>query len=241
MKDYRQHQEYLALLASVLENPTDDAPRLIIADWIEEHGDDFRAKIIRDVYPIDNGVYSFPDGRLSGIRTYNCRQLDQHLAELPSSHHHWNWPFINRNYRPEVVYLKTESRDFESVRHTLPRNEKHDWVVFRLGFVEELCTTAERFSRYAKNWFRHNPILKVWLRDRRPQDYYPERVFLWSRGPIGLYHANIPDRIAELHTSPLLSAGWPAFRTVDAANLALSDACVRYGRELAGLPDLPKT
>src|SRR5262249_51144151 len=31
--------EVLAFLQDIKENPDDDAPRLILADWLEEHGD----------------------------------------------------------------------------------------------------------------------------------------------------------------------------------------------------------
>src|SRR5262245_6222744 len=36
-----------ALLAAVREQPDDDLPRLAYADWLEEHGDAPRAKLIR--------------------------------------------------------------------------------------------------------------------------------------------------------------------------------------------------
>src|SRR5262245_37983065 len=35
------------LLRSILESPDDDAPRLILADWLEEHGEPERAEFIR--------------------------------------------------------------------------------------------------------------------------------------------------------------------------------------------------
>src|SRR5436305_698754 len=37
-----------ALLAAVLEAPDDDAPRLVYADWLDEHGDPGRGEYIRD-------------------------------------------------------------------------------------------------------------------------------------------------------------------------------------------------
>src|SRR5579871_2100557 len=36
-----------AFLQSIIENPDDDAPRLIYADWLEEHGEAARAEFIR--------------------------------------------------------------------------------------------------------------------------------------------------------------------------------------------------
>src|SRR4051794_39898450 len=41
---------YRGLLDDVIENPDDDTPRLVMADWLEEHGDDVardRARFIR--------------------------------------------------------------------------------------------------------------------------------------------------------------------------------------------------
>jgi uncharacterized protein (TIGR02996 family) len=40
-------RERQALLRGILENPDDDGPRLVYADWLEEHGDPERAAFIR--------------------------------------------------------------------------------------------------------------------------------------------------------------------------------------------------
>src|SRR5262245_51199419 len=40
-------REREALLAAVCETPDDDAPRLVFADWCEEHGEPERAEFIR--------------------------------------------------------------------------------------------------------------------------------------------------------------------------------------------------
>jgi uncharacterized protein (TIGR02996 family) len=44
---YREHPEYRAHVAGVIAAPADDLPRLVLADWIEEHGDPDRANFIR--------------------------------------------------------------------------------------------------------------------------------------------------------------------------------------------------
>src|SRR5262245_54494625 len=36
-----------ALLRDICENPEDDTPRLVYADWLDEHGDADRAELIR--------------------------------------------------------------------------------------------------------------------------------------------------------------------------------------------------
>lgn len=57
--DHHTHPEYLALLARIIETPADDAPRLVISDWLEEHDQIDLAKKIR--YQIAN-----PGHRSSG-------------------------------------------------------------------------------------------------------------------------------------------------------------------------------
>jgi uncharacterized protein (TIGR02996 family) len=41
------HPQYVGLLADIQENPEDDAPRLILADWLEDQGEGERAEFIR--------------------------------------------------------------------------------------------------------------------------------------------------------------------------------------------------
>src|SRR5438105_1761734 len=41
------HPQVVALLLSAKEAPEDDAPRLILADWLEDHGEPDRAEFIR--------------------------------------------------------------------------------------------------------------------------------------------------------------------------------------------------
>lgn len=70
MKDYESDPEYLALLETLLTRPFDDAPRWVIADWIEEHDDEARAAFIRAQL---NGL---PDTDGSQVRYFS-----QHIAD----------------------------------------------------------------------------------------------------------------------------------------------------------------
>jgi uncharacterized protein (TIGR02996 family) len=67
-----------ALLLSVLDRPDDDAPRLVYADWLEEHGDCDRAELIRL--------------QCDGADAPRVRELlDRHAAE-------WAGPAVRRAY-----------------------------------------------------------------------------------------------------------------------------------------------
>jgi uncharacterized protein (TIGR02996 family) len=65
MSGHLAHPDWLALAAAVRANPADDLPRLVAADWLEEHGQAERAEFIRvqcrlaDASPESNG---WPDG-----------------------------------------------------------------------------------------------------------------------------------------------------------------------------------
>jgi uncharacterized protein (TIGR02996 family) len=61
-----------ALLQAILENPDDDAPRLVYADWLDEHGDADRAEFIRVQCELARGA-STP--RRSEVLTDRARQL----------------------------------------------------------------------------------------------------------------------------------------------------------------------
>src|SRR4051794_15056639 len=47
MSDLYRRPEALALLRAARERPEDDSPRLVLADWLEERGDDPRAAFLR--------------------------------------------------------------------------------------------------------------------------------------------------------------------------------------------------
>jgi uncharacterized protein (TIGR02996 family) len=41
------HTDRAAFLAAILDRPDDDLPRLVYADWLDEHGEPERAEFIR--------------------------------------------------------------------------------------------------------------------------------------------------------------------------------------------------
>lgn len=62
--------ERAGLLAAVLDDPGDDAPRLIMADWLEDHGEPERAEFIRvqcEVGVIEKGLPTEPFERLGWL------------------------------------------------------------------------------------------------------------------------------------------------------------------------------
>jgi uncharacterized protein (TIGR02996 family) len=127
------------LLRAILEDPDDDAPRLVYADWLEENGDADRAAFIRaqvrlahfDWRAIPPGVERFP-GELESLQRQADelwrRRKEQWLAELPA-------------------YLRRRR------------------VRYHRGFVEELCGAPAHLLRVsARVWDRH-PIRQLTIQD----------------------------------------------------------------------------
>src|SRR4051795_7116192 len=67
------HPQVLALLLSAKESPEDDAPRLVLADWLEDHGEVDRAEFIRAQLRLAPGA---------GETDATCRTLRQRSAQL---------------------------------------------------------------------------------------------------------------------------------------------------------------
>ncbi len=67
-------------LSKILETPGDDAPRLIFADWLEEHGEAERAEFIRLQCTLAAG----------GLSAEEQSRLQQREAEL-LNRHGWDW------------------------------------------------------------------------------------------------------------------------------------------------------
>src|SRR5262245_42507168 len=65
-----------AILADVIQNPDDDLPRLAYADWLDEHGDEIRAKFIRAQLRLFRSPENDPE----------CEPLRNRCWELWGSH-----------------------------------------------------------------------------------------------------------------------------------------------------------
>ena len=69
------------LLQAILEQPDDDAPRLVFADWLEEHGEPVRAEFIRRQCQLAN----VPEYDALWQQTYHRERqwLSGHKMNLP--------------------------------------------------------------------------------------------------------------------------------------------------------------
>jgi uncharacterized protein (TIGR02996 family) len=207
-----------ALLRAVLESPADDAPRLVLADWLEEHGHPDRAEFIRlqcartAADPTDPGW----EGRELELIETRFVDFAEPLPTLLGPRAAWMTPF----------------------------QEAPPWAYDR-GFVAHAALACADLLRHAGRIFRALPLTAVRLRDREPFEGSPQS-FSWYREgsppPGGReFHpeSNLPGPLWDAlggHVQETAGRGkW--YETRASAVEAASRAGVAYGRRLAGLSE----
>lgn len=78
------------LLAAVIAHPDDDVPRLVLADWLDEHGESERAEFIRVQIELNSCQYTVNDPRWQYLRSRQQVLLHQHRR-------HWMAPFYMKD------------------------------------------------------------------------------------------------------------------------------------------------
>jgi len=96
-----------ALLRTIFENPDDDAPRLVYADWLEEHGDPQQAAFIRLQIDLDRRPPEVPDPQDSRVNE---------MASLWSVRKRWRY----LSPRWTAGYLQSYRRGFSARWHGSP-------------------------------------------------------------------------------------------------------------------------
>jgi uncharacterized protein (TIGR02996 family) len=213
-----------AFLADVLAEPSDDAPRLIYADWLEDAGDPDRAEFIRlqCEQPAAVRERCYCRDSFDPTACARCRRVARLLR------------------RQQELLAHRAARDWT------PSALRPFSVAFRRGFVESVTLTADNFLEHASALFAGAPLLEVVLVDRSPIPRPDLDAWLWLAGESWHWP---PHRLREpaAHQVPLPlyqrlrgPHGWTNyFPTREGARAALSRACVVWGRERAGLPTLP--
>lgn len=136
-----------ALYANILANPNDDMARLVMADWLEEHGDIERAEFIRlqikmDQLGITRPIVN-PMGEILQDGTIVQKLVDREQELLVS---------MQPGSATGGVYvegIRTNGRyAWAGAAAALNDPDKKGWS-FKRGFVEQITCTAEEFLKYA--------------------------------------------------------------------------------------------
>ncbi len=197
------------LLRAICNDPEEDTPRLVYADWLQENGEEKRAEYIR--YQVD---------------LYRKYEKVPHKRRVQERYYHnlvWGLDPTWRGFeRPKGSTIKDEYWERGFLWEV-----RWDWDYF--------WSDQDRL----RTLFSRHPIRRVWITDKEPNTVrHSFFCCYWQpHTVIGLPHDML--RWFPTGQQTRYSDGtWISFRDDRLGVYALSIATVRYGRALVGLRDL---
>lgn len=226
-----------ALLAAILANPADDTARLVYADWLQEQGEEERAKFIRvqcelESYPMCENVRTRNYDARDGISSewQRCFDLENRERELFRENLCWSG-WMGSPARRDVLHV----RNLDNLGTLVG-------CVFSRGFVSEIRLPLAAWEQHAASiWSRH-PVQRVALTDREPRNaeaqfWWHDQRFISVRGyESGTDPDDLPAELIQAMYQLDLGSGTERYRffdTPEAALNALSDAACLVGRNRA--------
>jgi len=210
-------------IRTICLNPESDDARLIFADWLRDHGQEERGEFI----------------------AVQCE-----LSKLKPCKHGW---LLERKAKCRYCQLhdikEWYTHNPEEGREP-PKWQPNQWLhfdgmeplacyaIWERGFISEVRLTCDDFMRHAKAIFERQPVERVVLSDKRPlRASLDEYDWFMDETPrhFGTVESRLPwPLFRQIKLAP--NGRWSkSERTEQLALDAVSVACVRYGRKLAGL------
>jgi uncharacterized protein (TIGR02996 family) len=221
-------------LRDIIEHPADDAPRLIYADWLEEHGDPDRAEFVRVQCELARSEMKpctcFPS-RWPG-QTYVCQRctLRRRERELLTASYALDWGPDRALW--DAGFDRAIMTYWES-GESLPPG--YAGTLFRRGFVAEVTLSCKAWLEHGPALVKAAPLQRVALSDCRPAEH--GRYVAWYRYPLSGIPEHLPPSLpAALYD--LLTGGVPStpqgsmreYLSPAGARDDLSAACLKYAR-----------
>lgn len=218
-------------LRSICENPEDDHTRLVFADWLDENGHPNRAAMIR--WCIETGCQYVRSPSSGCWYREHSGPGDPPQSERVQGDGMSGCKFLD----PEPVW-----KGLEANYDGLPGVT----LFVKKGFVYAIKSPPQTFKDAAGMLLSRQPITNVELEGRWPRTPANTDVSHWASGPFDESRHFIHSSIFHTHLVPLAggtgreegnryTAGFVGHQR---ATIALSMACVNYGRSRAGLPIL---
>lgn len=254
-----------ALLASILDRPDDDLPRLVYADWLDENGEHERSEFIRvgcelasmPGYPSAFDLDAYPNAaelhrrQLWLINEWDYGRGWRHIAGrvavslIPGGSPWYDYFTFRRGFVWKVECTVVEFLGGPCQRCGGEGTEGHAYDR-GMRFDCPTCSGTGRTEGVAAALFRSQPVLSVTLTDRHPTAFQGR-----SGATLSRWAWNCDDRDRQLDSwIPFELAQclegferdeestWFYYSTAEAAYAALDAAAVRLGRSFANLRPL---
>ncbi len=227
-------EERAGLLADIVENPGDDVPRLVFADWLADNGDDERAEFIR--VQIEHAAMeraAMPEAvRCMCLGSGRCRVCQLCSRQYDLLHSFQSPP---PEY-PRPAGTRVHARyAWAGVVANLDDPHETAWK-FRRGFVSEIRCTLTDWLEQGKAICAAQPIERVECPDRETNGagkggrWWSRADFDNSLGPSWW----LPQSLFVLLPYNSETTAYPStnrhYLTEEAARDALSVACIKWAR-----------
>ncbi len=216
-----------ALLRAICERPQDVGLRLIMADWLGEHGQPEREELIRvqcelaaTRLHLDNSGRPLKRG-IAGCECRGCVLTRRERQLLDDS-----IVIDGQRYQPRCLWA-------------VKCLGWSQWE-FRRGFVEEVSCPAADWHAHGPAVVLCQPVLEVRISDRKPS-LGPHGIATWSKSDWGTSYESQDDIPPEIFDMLPASEGGSEWATTGGESHALdllSRACVRWARRETKLPTL---
>lgn len=163
-----------ALLTAIIAHPNEDTPRLMYADWLQEHGQQQRAAAIRAHIELQG---------IEGPHTPNVVGLRNHYDPTSDEADRWN-------YLLTVVAAVTSNPELNGLSATLASFGSEDLIEWSRGFVESVTCDAPDWIEHGDAIRQEQPVTCVRLtwtptfrsdeNDAWLEDDPSERHFSWA-------------------------------------------------------------
>lgn len=243
--------DWAALIAAVKANPDDDLPRLVAADWLQEHGEDERAEFIRRqccndvVLPRLTMLTAFES--VLNAQPHQCvRGAEAWTATVSSVA--WGGLLLLTFRRGFVSRVSGPLAALVGERCVRCGGEgkfrSGEWLTYWEDCPD--CHGTGRTEGVLRRLVRREPVAEVVVSDREPwqvaggvgrwgwSKHHDDMMFPGNRSVIP---AEILDLIPEADDSPIRGfrhRRW--FRTADAARSALSSALLLWAAQPEEVP-----
>lgn len=213
-----------AINRQILAEPWNDLPRLVLADWLAENGAPRRSELIR----VGCELASLTCKHRPSRQCKTCRPLRKRQTEL--AHHALrDWEYVvGRKHAGLGMLPSNLTLSIESRADYIPR--------VRRGFLEAVIVSGHQFHKIAADLFNGLPITRVEIADPGVRPEGGIEGTNWSVPRSWVLGSEI-TKYFNLFEWEDQYGGVYHYRTQKRALNDISQACVRWGRKLAGLPE----
>lgn len=234
------HPEQRAFIDAIIANPEDDAPRLVYADWLDEHDDQMSCPTCNGDCQVKISVTYVPNNQYTRCQTCNGSGCVPNLFAERAA-------FIRKQLElPDVdncfcgvdgIYSDAHYKfDFRLAQITVDGSYIHKRFVYRRGFVYKIACTMNSWLDNGQEIVRDHPITRVEITDKKPS-YYGGYGYVWyhlSHG--GEAIDSLPDgifrRLYRGKKKVYINAYSVSYGDDIAASIAdLSQACIAWAKD----------